>query len=175
MLKNKKTDEPIYQTTSGRLKLLMLEQGMTQRDLAKALGVSVQAVCAWISKGVPPRRCKYALAELFDVDADYIMGVQEERVKRGTRLTKHEKVRVKALEAKRKALYEKFVSDVEDINKQMNILSEPVAKTRRPMTAEEQLLWMNGYCAGQEETLQLLESIIGKYAIVGVSDEETEA
>jgi transcriptional regulator with XRE-family HTH domain len=68
----------------NQIKLLRKEKGMTQTDLAKAIGVEHSAVSKWeIGSTKPEPQYIERLAEFFDVDKDYILGViQDERTQK---------------------------------------------------------------------------------------------
>ena len=57
------------------LQSLMDESGLTGQDVANAVDVSLPLVCAWLhGRAVPTRKSFVALADLFGVSLDYIMG-----------------------------------------------------------------------------------------------------
>ena len=66
-------------TTSERLKLLLTERGLTQKQLALELGTSPQVVSKWTNARTAPRNYLPQVAEFFDVDEEYITGRQAER------------------------------------------------------------------------------------------------
>lgn len=68
-------------STGHRIKRLLKESGMNQEELAEKLEVSTQTVSDWVNDKRKPIRNKKALAELFNVDVEYIMCEQPERVK----------------------------------------------------------------------------------------------
>lgn len=63
---------------SKRLNTLRRENGITQTDLARRLGVSQQAVAKWESaKSFPEHNMISRLADFFSVSADYLLGVTD--------------------------------------------------------------------------------------------------
>ncbi len=61
-----------------RLKFLRAERGLTQKDVAKAIGVAQSAVTFWENgKRVPNALAIIALAKFFDVSADYLLGLTD--------------------------------------------------------------------------------------------------
>lgn len=63
---------------SVRIKELRKEKGLTQCNLAKAVGVSQKAVDYW-ERGVNEPKAGYIvrLADFFDVTADYLLGRED--------------------------------------------------------------------------------------------------
>lgn len=60
---------------SQRLKLLRVQKGMTQLDLAKFLGVGRATIAGYETKGKQPDYEKLELiADLFNVSVDYLLG-----------------------------------------------------------------------------------------------------
>lgn len=66
------------------IKLLRKEKGLTQTELAKAIGVEQAAVSKWeIGRAKPEMQCVERLAEFFGVEQDYILGtIQDERAQK---------------------------------------------------------------------------------------------
>lgn len=63
---------------SDKIKLLRERRSMTQAEVAKKLGVTRSGVNAWeMGITVPSTQCVVALAELFDVSADYLLGIEK--------------------------------------------------------------------------------------------------
>ena len=61
-----------------RLKELRLEANLSQRDLAKALGVSQPAVARWEANLQTPNiAVLMAVAKFFDVTTDYLLGLED--------------------------------------------------------------------------------------------------
>ena len=60
------------------LKELRKEKGITQKELAKGIGVSYAAISFW-EMGVNEPKISYilALADYFDVSVDYLLGRKE--------------------------------------------------------------------------------------------------
>ena len=58
-----------------RLKQLRLQHGLTQKELAKVMGVSSSAVGMWeIGRNEPDYKTLKRLADFFDVSIDYLLG-----------------------------------------------------------------------------------------------------
>ena len=59
-----------------RLKELRIEKSLSQQQLAKAIGVTQKAIDFW-EKGINEPKVSYvwALANFFDVSADYLIGL----------------------------------------------------------------------------------------------------
>lgn len=68
-------------TLAKRIKRLMNEKEITQRQLAEELGVSEATVTSWTRHGVSPKKNIGRLAQYFDVDVDYILCKQQRRKK----------------------------------------------------------------------------------------------
>lgn len=67
-------------TTAGeRLKMLLVEKGLTQKQLAHELGTSQQVVSKWTNNITVPRNYLPQVADFFGVDEEYITGKQAER------------------------------------------------------------------------------------------------
>jgi len=63
---------------SDRLRSRRKEKGLTQRELARRLGVTQQAVAKWEAGQAAPEPATIArLADLFSVSADYLLGVTD--------------------------------------------------------------------------------------------------
>lgn len=63
---------------SERLKELRQEKGLSQNQLAKAVGLSDVAICLWEqNKRVPNLDAVIALANFFNVSLDYIAGIED--------------------------------------------------------------------------------------------------
>ncbi len=68
-------------TLAKRIKSLMNEKGVMQKQLAEELGVSEQTVTNWMRHGIFPKKNIGKLAQYFDVDVDYILCKQQRRKK----------------------------------------------------------------------------------------------
>lgn len=65
---------------AARLKDLMREQKITQKDLAKALGIAPNMVSAYIcGKSCPSLPMAVNIAQYFDVSIDYLSGLTDQR------------------------------------------------------------------------------------------------
>ena len=61
------------------LKLLMQMHGITQSELANAIGVSQRAVSKWINmQSEPTETSIYNCAKFFNVSSDYLLGLENE-------------------------------------------------------------------------------------------------
>ncbi len=61
-----------------RLKFLREEKGLTQKEVAEAIGFAQSAVTFWENgKRIPNAIAVIALAKFFDVSADYLLGLTE--------------------------------------------------------------------------------------------------
>ena len=61
-----------------RLKELRIEKGLTQKDLAKQIGVSDVAISRWESElRIPNIENLVVLAQFFNVTTDYFVGLEE--------------------------------------------------------------------------------------------------
>ncbi len=61
-----------------RLKELRMEKGVSQADLAKAIGSSYSIVCYWeTDRSEPTAPYLVKLADLFGVSVDYLLGRAE--------------------------------------------------------------------------------------------------
>lgn len=68
-------DKQILQI-SQTIKELRLQRGITQTELSQALGVKQSCVSKWERGNTVPNVVQViALAKLFDVSADYILGI----------------------------------------------------------------------------------------------------
>ena len=62
-----------------RLRATIINSGMKQKDIAKAIGVSAQTVSKYMKEDIFPALDTFAkLCALLDVSSDYILGVSEE-------------------------------------------------------------------------------------------------
>ena len=62
-------------TYGERLKALRTAKGLTQQQLAQALGTTKQNICfIETGKNMPGTRLMLALADFFDVSLDYMFG-----------------------------------------------------------------------------------------------------
>lgn len=62
-----------------RLRAMIKNSGMKQKDIAKAIGVSAQTVSKYMKEDIFPALDTFAkLCALLDVSSDYILGVSEE-------------------------------------------------------------------------------------------------
>lgn len=63
---------------ADKIKLLREAKDLTQADLARKLGVTRSGVNAWeMGITVPSTQFVTALAELFEVSADYLLGIEK--------------------------------------------------------------------------------------------------
>ena len=63
---------------SERLKELRTEKGLSQRDLARATGISQNAIAFWENeKRVPNANAVITLAKYFNVSTDYLLGLED--------------------------------------------------------------------------------------------------
>ena len=61
-----------------RLKELRMEKGFSQPQLAKATGISPNAICYWENqKRVPSANAIITLAKFFNVSTDYLLGLED--------------------------------------------------------------------------------------------------
>ena len=61
-----------------RLREIIKDSQYTQRDIAKAIGVSAQTVSKYMKKNVFPALDTLAkLCDLLEVSADYVLGLKE--------------------------------------------------------------------------------------------------
>lgn len=61
-----------------RLKELRIEKNLSQRDLAKATGISQNAIAFWENnKRVPNVNAVVILARYFEVTTDYLLGEED--------------------------------------------------------------------------------------------------
>lgn len=61
---------------SERLKDLRIEKGLSQHQLAKATGISQNAIAFWENeKRAPNSNAVIILADFFQVSTDYLLGV----------------------------------------------------------------------------------------------------
>ena len=59
-----------------RLKFLREEKGLTQKEVAEAIGFAQSAVAFWANgKRIPNAFAIVALAKFFDVTSDYLLGL----------------------------------------------------------------------------------------------------
>ena len=62
-----------------RIKQLREEDGLSQAQLAKAVGISQAAIALWeLGDRTPSADAIIKLAEFFDVSADYLLGLKDE-------------------------------------------------------------------------------------------------
>lgn len=93
-----------------RIKSLRKEKGLTQEELGKIINVTKVSICCYERESrVPTLETLIALAEVFGVDVDYLLGndvyaVAEDSDKYGTYVAKEE-IR------KHNNLYDKMISD----------------------------------------------------------------
>ena len=63
-----------------RMKILRKEKGITQKEAVKALGISFSAYCRYeYGEREPMAPTIAAMARLFGVSADYLLGLKDER------------------------------------------------------------------------------------------------
>ena len=63
---------------SERLKELRMENGLSQRDLARATDLSQSAIVHWENnRRVPGADAIVTLAKFFNVSADYLLGLED--------------------------------------------------------------------------------------------------
>lgn len=68
----------------NRIGDLRREQGWNQRELGDKLGVGQTTVSAWeTGKNEPDYKSIRAMAELFEVSADYLLGFSDDHIRRG--------------------------------------------------------------------------------------------
>lgn len=61
-----------------KIKILRMERGLNQRELAEQIKVSQPAVVAWENGESEPKATYiYRLAEFFGVSADYLLGLED--------------------------------------------------------------------------------------------------
>ncbi len=66
---------------ADKIKSLREQNGMTQAELAKRLGITRSSVNAWeMGISVPSTQYVVELAEIFDVSTDYLLGVNRTAV-----------------------------------------------------------------------------------------------
>lgn len=71
----------------NRIGELRREQGLNQKELGDKLGVGQTTVSAWeTGKNEPDYKSIRAMAELFEVSADYLLGFNDDHVHRGLSL-----------------------------------------------------------------------------------------
>ena len=70
------------------IKALRKEKGLSQTELAKAIGVEQGVISKWeLDRSSPDKKYTIALAKYFDVSADYILGlVSDERTEKADML-----------------------------------------------------------------------------------------
>ncbi|MDE5602277.1 MAG: helix-turn-helix domain-containing protein [Clostridia bacterium] len=62
-----------------RIKQLRVEDGLSQAQLAKAVGISQSAIAVWeLGARTPSADAIIKLAEYFGVTADYILGLSDD-------------------------------------------------------------------------------------------------
>ena len=62
-----------------RIKQLREEDGLSQAQLAKAVGISQAAIALWeLGDRTPSADAIIKLAEFFDVSSDYLLGLKNE-------------------------------------------------------------------------------------------------
>ena len=62
----------------ARLRQLRIEKGLKQADLASMLSISQDTISLWeCSKSLPDFISIQSLASIFDVSADYLLGLKE--------------------------------------------------------------------------------------------------
>ncbi len=67
---------------SERLKAARMEAGLSQKALAEKLFVSQQAVGKWeVDQGSPNPETIARMAEIFDISADYLLGLTSQKKK----------------------------------------------------------------------------------------------
>ena len=71
-----------------RIKYLREQNGLSQKELAKLLGITRSSVNAWeMGISVPSTRYIVELAEMFKVSTDYLLGIDHEMMVRVDGLT----------------------------------------------------------------------------------------
>lgn len=99
-----------------RIKSLRKEKGLTQEELGKIINVTKVSICCYERESrVPTLETLIALAEVFGVDVDYLLGndvyaVAEDSDKYGTYVVKEEIEFIKEIR-KHNNLYDKMISD----------------------------------------------------------------
>jgi len=104
-----------------RIKLLREEAGLTQSQLAEAINVGVAQIYRYENdKTDPSSHVLYLLAQLFDVSADYLLGITDSRTpSEPSRLEEREKVIIDALRSgdRYKAIQVIVSGELEDVAK----------------------------------------------------------
>lgn len=73
--RSRRDNQQLYQSLAEALKAQRAAHGMTQEQVAEALGVSRQAVSKWESGGAEPSTSNLlALAKLYGVDLNELLG-----------------------------------------------------------------------------------------------------
>lgn len=63
-----------------RIRLLRMEKGISQIQLADALGVTKQSISNWENDNIQPSiEMLVKLSKFFDVSTDYLLGLDEKR------------------------------------------------------------------------------------------------
>lgn len=63
-----------------RIRLLRIEKGISQIQLADALGVTKQSISNWENDNIQPSiEMLVKLSKFFDVSTDYLLGLDEKR------------------------------------------------------------------------------------------------
>ncbi|MBQ4323589.1 MAG: helix-turn-helix transcriptional regulator [Clostridia bacterium] len=63
---------------ADKIKLLREARSLTQAEVARKLGVTRSGVNAWeMGITVPSTQCVVAIAELFNVSSDYLLGIEK--------------------------------------------------------------------------------------------------
>lgn len=64
-----------------RIRLLRMEKGISQIQLADALGVTKQSISNWENDNIQPSiEMLVKLSKFFDVSTDYLLGLEEKRI-----------------------------------------------------------------------------------------------
>lgn len=93
---------------SGKLKTLRLENGLTQTQVAKRLGVVVSAVSSYESgTRFPSYTVLVKLARMYHVTTDYLLGIEKTQMLDLSDLTDDDRAVVKATVAALRSKYQK--------------------------------------------------------------------
>ena len=76
---NQYNDKGIFMKIFGeRVKQTLKENGIMQKELAKALNVQTSTLCEWLNDhNEPPMQSIVDIAKFLDVSTDYLLGVKD--------------------------------------------------------------------------------------------------
>ena len=76
---NQYMDKGIFMKIFGeRVKQTLKENGIMQKELAKALNVQTSTLCEWLNDhNEPPMQSIVDIANFLDVSTDYLLGVKD--------------------------------------------------------------------------------------------------